>query len=128
MHLPDSLFDLTGKVALVTGGSRGLGREISPGLARAGADVIVASRDLGSWAEAARQIVESTGRKALAHQVHVGHWDELDTLVDTAWERMGGVDILVNNAGMSPLYDRVDEVGEALFDKVIGVNLKGPFR
>ena len=122
------LFDLSGKVALVTGGSRGLGREISLGFARAGADVVVASRDLDRCQEVARQIARQTGRRALAHRVHVGHWDELDALVDTAWTHMGGVDILVNNAGMSPLYDSVTDVDEELFDKVVGVNLKGPFR
>ena len=123
-----TMFDLTGKVALVTGGSRGLGREIVAGFARAGADVVIASRDLDACAAYAKEITAATGRRALAYGVHVGHWDELDGLADAAYAEFGRVDVLVNNAGMSPLYDTVDSVSEALFDKVIAVNLKGPFR
>jgi NAD(P)-dependent dehydrogenase (short-subunit alcohol dehydrogenase family) len=121
-------FDLTGKVALVTGGSRGLGLEIALGLAEAGADVVIASRDLESCKAAATRVEEETGRAAFPYSAHVGRWDELDGLVDAAYERFGHLDVLVNNAGMSPLYDHVSNVSEALFDKVIAVNLKGPFR
>jgi NAD(P)-dependent dehydrogenase (short-subunit alcohol dehydrogenase family) len=121
-------FDLTGRVALVTGGSRGLGREMAGGFARAGADVVIASRDAANCAAHAREIAEQTGRQALPYAVHVGHWDELDGLVDAAYDRFGHVDVLVNNAGMSPLYGDVTEVTEVLFDKVIAVNLKGAFR
>ncbi|WP_432843197.1 SDR family NAD(P)-dependent oxidoreductase [Dactylosporangium sp. CA-092794] len=121
-------FDLTGKVALVTGGSRGLGARIGLGLARAGADIVVASRDLDSCRQQAGRITGETGRAALPYGVHVGHWDELPGLVDAAYERFGRVDVLVNNAGMSPLYDRLESVSEELFDKVVAVNLKGPFR
>jgi NAD(P)-dependent dehydrogenase (short-subunit alcohol dehydrogenase family) len=124
----DSLFDLTGRVALVTGGSRGLGREMVEGFARAGADVVIASRDAVRCAEYASEITELTGRQALPVGVHMGHWDELDGLVDAAYDRFGRVDILVNNAGSSPLYGSVTDISEELFDKVIGVNLKGPFR
>ena len=125
---PPPSFDLTGKVALVTGGSRGLGREMVAGFAHAGADVVIASRDVESCATYAREIAEATGRRALPYGVHVGHWDELDGLVDAAYAEFGHVDVLVNNAGMSPLYDSPDTVTEALFDKVLAVNLKGPFR
>ena len=121
-------FDLTGKVALVTGGSRGLGRAMVTGFAAAGADVVIASRDGASCAAYALEITASTGRRAMPYAVHVGHWDELDGLVDAAYEEFGHVDVLVNNAGMSPVYDNVVEVTETLFDKVIGVNLKGAFR
>jgi NAD(P)-dependent dehydrogenase (short-subunit alcohol dehydrogenase family) len=123
-----SLFDLTGRVALVTGGSRGLGREIVAAFAGAGADVVIASRDGAACAQYAREITERTGRRALGVAAHVGRWAELDALADAAYDRFGRVDILVNNAGMSPLYDGVTDVTEELFDKVIGVNLKGPFR
>jgi len=125
---PPPSFDLTGKVALVTGGTRGLGREMVAGLAQAGADVVIASRDAEACAAYAAQITAATGRRALPYGVHVGHWDELDGLVEAAYAAFGRVDVLVNNAGMSPLYDSVDAVSEALFDKVIAVNLKGPFR
>jgi NAD(P)-dependent dehydrogenase (short-subunit alcohol dehydrogenase family) len=121
-------FDLTGRVALVTGGSRGLGRAIVAGLAGAGADVVIASRNEQSCVEYAAEIEQTTGRSALGYGVHVGRWAELDGLVDATYDRFGRLDVLVNNAGMSPLYDRVDNVGEELFDKVLSVNLKGPFR
>jgi NAD(P)-dependent dehydrogenase (short-subunit alcohol dehydrogenase family) len=68
------------------------------------------------------------GRQALAYGCHVGHWDEIEGLVNAAYEKFGRVDILVNNAGMSPLYPKLTDVTEELFDKVVGVNLKGPFR
>lgn len=122
-----SLFDLSGKVALVTGGSRGLGREMAIAFAEAGADVVVASRKLESCRETAAEI-EALGRRALAHACHVGAWADLDGLVHAAYAHFGRVDILVNNAGMSPLYASLDQVSEALWDKVLAVNLKGPFR
>jgi NAD(P)-dependent dehydrogenase (short-subunit alcohol dehydrogenase family) len=125
---PGPAVDLTGKVALVTGGSRGLGREMVLGFAAAGADVIVASRNLESCELTAGEVRERTGRRALPVSVHVGHWTALDGLVEQAYGEFGKVDILVNNAGMSPRYDTVADVSEELFDKVIGVNLKGPFR
>ena len=124
---PDRLFDLTGKVALVTGGSRGLGREMVRAFASAGADVVITSRKLDACKEAATE-VESLGRRALAHPCHVGHWDQIESLVEAAYAAFGRVDILVNNAGMSPLSPSSAETSEALFDKIVEVNFKGPFR
>ena len=121
------LFDLSGRTVLVTGGSRGLGREMSLAFAAAGANVVVASRKIESCRAVVAEI-ESMGRQGLAHACHVGRWDEVDALIDAAYERFGQVDVLVNNAGMSPLYPSLAEVSEELFDKVVGVNLKGPFR
>ena len=95
---------LEGKVALVTGGSRGLGREMVLALARAGADVVIASRKVDSCEAVAAEVEQTTGRRTFAHGCHVGHWDELDALVDAAYAAFGHVDVLVNNAGMSPLY------------------------
>ena len=118
---------LRGKVALVTGGSRGLGRAMVLGFARAGADVVIASRKLDACEAVARE-VEGTGRRALAHACHVGHWGEVEALAEAAYAHFGRIDVLVNNAGMSPVYPRPVDVSEDLFDKVIGVNLKGPFR
>jgi NAD(P)-dependent dehydrogenase (short-subunit alcohol dehydrogenase family) len=122
------LFDLTDRVAVVTGGSRGLGREMVLGFARAGADVVIASRKLESCQALARQVEAETGRRALAHACHVGRWQDLDGLAEAAYQTFGKVDVLVNNAGMSPLYDQVVNVTEELYDKVLAVNLKGPFR
>ncbi|MEM7099377.1 MAG: SDR family oxidoreductase [Pseudomonadota bacterium] len=123
----DELFDFTGQVAIVTGGSRGMGREMALALAARGADVVITSRKADAC-EAVAAEIESMGRQALAYGCHVAKWDELDGLVDAAYERFGKVDILINNAGMSPLYPSLADVTEDLFEKVIGVNLKGPFR
>jgi len=122
-----AVFDLTGKVALITGGSRGLGREMALGFARAGADVVIVSRKLPAC-EAVAKEVQAFGRRALPYACHVGQWDAIDRLVDAAYAHFGKVDVLVNNAGMSPLYPSLAEVSEALWDKVLAVNLKGPFR
>jgi NAD(P)-dependent dehydrogenase (short-subunit alcohol dehydrogenase family) len=126
-YAADELFDLTGKVALVTGGSRGLGLEMVRAFARAGADVVITSRKAEAC-EAAAAEVKAMGRKALAYGCHVGHWDALPGLVDAAYDAFGKIDILVNNAGMSPLAPSSAETSEELFDKVIAVNFKGPFR
>ena len=120
-------FSLSNKIALVTGGSRGLGRAMVLAFARAGADVVIASRKAEAC-EAAAAEVRAMGRRALAYAAHVGEWDALEGLVDAAYGAFGHVDILVNNAGMSPLAPSLAETSEALFDKVIDVNFKGPFR
>jgi NAD(P)-dependent dehydrogenase (short-subunit alcohol dehydrogenase family) len=122
------IFDLTGRVALVTGATRGMGRAMATGFAEAGADVIVVSRKADACEEVATDIAERTGRRTLPYPCHVGHWEELDRLTEVAYAEFGRVDVLVNNAGMSPTYDRLDRVTEALYDKVLDVNLKGPFR
>ena len=106
----DSLFDLSGKTALVTGGSRGLGREIVLAFARAGADVVIASRKLDSCEQLAEEVRNETGQKALPIACHVGDWDQVEQLADAAYDHFGKVDILVNNAGMSPLYDNLASV------------------
>ncbi len=124
---PD-LFDLTGRVAVVTGGSRGLGREMVRAFAAAGADVVIASRKLETCEALAGEVRADTGRRALPVACHVGRWDDVDALVDTVYGEFGRVDVLVNNAGMAPLYSSLGAVSEELFDKVVGVNLKGPFR
>jgi NAD(P)-dependent dehydrogenase (short-subunit alcohol dehydrogenase family) len=125
--MTNELFDLTGRVALVTGGTRGLGRAIVHGLATAGADVVVSSRKQDACEEVAAE-VRSLGRRALPHSCHVGRWEEIDALVDTAYDTFGRVDVLVNNAGIAPTYPDTPSVSEELWDKVLAVNLKGPFR
>ncbi|MFM7687230.1 MAG: SDR family NAD(P)-dependent oxidoreductase, partial [Actinomycetota bacterium] len=121
------LFELTEKVAIVTGGSRGLGREMALAFADHGADVVVASRKVQNCETVADEI-RAKGRRALAVGYHAASWADADRLAETAYDEFGRVDVLVNNAGMSPLYPSLDQVTEELFDKVIGVNLKGPFR
>jgi NAD(P)-dependent dehydrogenase (short-subunit alcohol dehydrogenase family) len=121
------LFDLSGRVAVVTGGSRGLGREMVMAFAEHGADVVIASRKLDNCESVAEE-VRGLGRKALAVAYHAGSWEDADRLAATALAEFGKVDVLVNNAGMSPLYPSVDAITEDLYDKVMGVNLKGPFR
>jgi len=121
------LFDLTGRIAVVTGGTRGLGLAMVRAFASAGAEVVVVSRK----PEACQEVVASLraeGLKAAGCACHVGHWDELEPLVENVYRDHGRIDVLVNNAGISPLYGTLSEVTEELFDKVIGVNLKGPFR
>jgi len=125
--MTQDLLELTGKVAVVTGGSRGLGREMVLAFAQHGADVVIASRKLANC-EAVAEEVRALGRRALPIAYHAGSWTDADRLAEAAYAEFGKVDVLVNNAGMSPLYPSLDAVSEELFDKVIGVNLKGPFR
>jgi hypothetical protein len=119
---------LSGKVAVVTGGSRGIGRAVAEGLAAAGADVVVASRKLQACERAAAEIAETTGRRTLAVGCHVGEWADCDALVETVYRELGHCEVLVNNAGMSPLYGDLASVGQDLYDKVHAVNARGPFR
>ena len=125
---PAQLFDLTGRTALITGGSRGLGREMALAFAHQGADVMIASRSIESCEETAAEVRRETGRNCVPYACHIGRWDELEGLADAAWNEFGGVDILVNNDGKSPLYDNITNVNEQMWDSVIGLNLKGPFR
>jgi NAD(P)-dependent dehydrogenase (short-subunit alcohol dehydrogenase family) len=122
----DPLFDLSGKIALVTGGSRGLGYQMVRAFAEHGADAIVVSRKLDACEQVAAE-VRALGRRALAVSAHCGRWDEIDAMIETAYAEFGRVDILVNNAGMGPRVPS-HEISEELFDKIVGLNFKGPFR
>lgn len=122
----DPLFDFSGKVALVTGGSRGLGYRMVKALAERGADVIIASRKLDNCESVAEEC-RVLGRKAMAHAVHCGRWDEIDALIEAVYAEFGRIDILINNAGMSPACPS-HEMPESLFDSVLNLNFKGPFR
>ncbi|GGC56330.1 SDR family NAD(P)-dependent oxidoreductase [Chelatococcus reniformis] len=122
----DDLFSLKGKVAVVTGGSRGLGLQMVRAFAQRGADVVIASRKLDAC-EAAAKEVEQLGRRALAISVNASRWDEMDRLADACYAHFGRIDILVNNAGMSPAIPS-HEMNEAMFDKIVSLNFKGPFR
>ena len=114
------------KVVIVTGGSRGLGRAMSLGFAREGAKVVVASRKLDSCEEVVSQI-EAGGGSALAQSAHMGSMADLDALIEAAYAKYGRVDILVNNAGINVAFGPLSEIGAAAFDKMIDVNLKGPW-
>ena len=121
------VIDMNSKVVLITGSSRGLGRAMALGFAAAGADIVVTSRNVDACREVVREI-EALGRQAIAIGCHVGRWEDCDRLADAAYQRFGKVDVLINNAGKSPLYDRPADIDERLYDSVLNVNLKGPFR
>lgn len=125
--MTDPLFSVAGQKVLVTGGSRGLGRAMSIALAERGAGVIVASRKLDAC-EALAAEIRDRGGEAHAVACHVGDWASLEQVVDDTVSRWGRLDGLVNNAGMSPIAPSLRDTSEMLFDKVVGVNLKGPTR
>lgn len=122
----DPLFDFTGKVVLVTGGSRGLGYMMVKAFAERGADVIIASRKLENC-EIVAQECRALGRRALPFAMHAGRWADCDALVEAAYREFGRIDVLINNAGMSPACPS-HELSETLFDSVLNLNFKGPFR
>ena len=120
-------YDFSGKVVAITGGSRGLGHAMALGFAAAGANLAIASRKIESCEETVKEL-RAMGRDGSAHGIHVGKWADCDRLYEEVYAKWGRCDVLINNAGLSPLYPSMTEHTEDLFDKVIGVNLKGPFR
>ena len=122
MTKPD--FSLNGKVALITGGSRGIGKATALGFARAGADVAIASRKLPDLEQVADEI-RGLGRKALPVAVHVARLEEIKSLVQTVNKEFGRIDILVNNAGTSPALSPMLDLEERLWDSIMNLNLKG---
>ncbi|GAF44706.1 SDR family NAD(P)-dependent oxidoreductase [Rhodococcus wratislaviensis] len=129
--MPEYTVDATpfaGKVALVTGGSRGLGREMAWAFARSGADVAIVSRKLDACVSLAKEIEADTGRHAVGFSCHMGEWNAQEQLADLVYAEFGRLDILVNNAGIAPVYPSLPEVTESLYDKVFDVNVKGAFR
>ena len=119
-------FSLAGKIALITGGSRGIGRAVALAFASAGADVAVASRKVADLERVADEI-QKLGRASLAVQAHVGRMEEIPKLVKSVVATFGRIDILVNNAGGSPALASALEADERLWDKVMDLNLKGLF-
>ncbi len=119
------MFDLSGKVALVTGGSRGIGAALARGLAAAGADVAVTAREVERLGDTCRAI-EALGRRAWAASVDAGSVDSIQAGIRALEERTGPIDILVNNAGIEEVRPSL-EVDEALWDRIVDTNLKGAF-
>ncbi|MFL6107389.1 MAG: SDR family NAD(P)-dependent oxidoreductase [Marmoricola sp.] len=119
---------LDGRVALVTGATRGLGKAIALGLAEAGATVVVASRKFASCEAVAEEITKTSGIAAMPLALHVGAWDTIEPAIEAVYGELGRLDVLVNNAGIAPLSPTLEAVSESLFDKIMDVNLKGPFR
>ena len=122
---PDD-FSLKGKVVLVTGGSRGIGKAIAVGLAKAGADVALASRKLPDLEEVAKEI-KGAGRKSLAVAAHVGRLEEINNLVTRVKDEFGRIDILVNNSATNPTMDQAIDIEERAWDSIMNLNLKGLF-
>jgi NAD(P)-dependent dehydrogenase (short-subunit alcohol dehydrogenase family) len=120
-------FRLDGKVVLVTGASKGLGRAMALGFAASGADVVVSSRHVVACEDVAGEI-RALGQRALAVGCHVASWAECEKLIAATVAELGGLDVLVNNAGIAPVPPSLSGVSEELFDKTIGVDLKGPLR
>lgn len=119
-------FDLTGKVAVITGASKGIGEAIAYGLAEAGASVVLSSRKQEAVDEVAKEF-QAKGWNALAVAAHAGSVADLQHLVKTAMDAYGRIDIVVNNAAANPVFGPITECGEDAFTKIMDVNVKGPF-
>ena len=125
---PKQRFDLGERAALVTGGTRGLGRAIAKGLAQAGARVAITGRTAEACEAAAKQLRDETGAEILPVACHMGDWEALPDLVETMTAAFGTLDVLINNAGINPATLPITEISEAYFDKLYDVNVKGPMR
>jgi NAD(P)-dependent dehydrogenase (short-subunit alcohol dehydrogenase family) len=121
-------FDLTGKVAIVTGSTKGIGRAMVQGLAEAGAAVVVSSRRQDLCEQVAAEVAAATGRETFGRACHVGEWDAIPGFVDAVVERFGRIDVLVNNAGITPAREGPAEIGLDIWRKIFAVNLEGPLR
>ncbi len=128
MSAPLDRFRVDGKVAVVTGATRGLGRAIAQGLSAAGATVVVSSRKQDSCDQVADDIAAATGARTVGLACHVGRWDEVPGFVDRVYAEVGRVDVLVNNAGISPTPVTLVDLELPLLDKLLEVNFKGPLR
>jgi NAD(P)-dependent dehydrogenase (short-subunit alcohol dehydrogenase family) len=123
-----SPFELTGKVAIVTGSTKGIGRAMATGLSHAGATVVVSSRKQDLCDEVAGKITTETGNETLGLACHVGNWDDIPGFVEQVHDRFGHIDVLVNNAGINPTPTTVADMSLEYWRKVFSVNLEGPLR
>lgn len=119
-------FDLTGKVAIVTGASKGIGEYMAMAFAQAGASVVVSSRKQEAVDEVAKSI-NAQGGQATGIAANTGSIEDLEQLVNKTLEMYGGIDIIVNNAATNPVFGPVINTNEDAFDKIMNVNVKGPF-
>ncbi|SEK33108.1 NAD(P)-dependent dehydrogenase, short-chain alcohol dehydrogenase family [Aquimarina amphilecti] len=119
-------FNLEGKVAIITGSSKGIGKSIAQGLAEQGAKVVISSRSQDAVDEVAREF-QGAGLKAIGIACHVGKADQRKTLVQKTIEHYGGVDILVNNAAINPVFGPIEDADESIFDKIMDINVKAPW-
>jgi NAD(P)-dependent dehydrogenase (short-subunit alcohol dehydrogenase family) len=120
--------DLTGKVAVVTGSTKGLGRSMVQGLAAAGAAVVVSSRKQELCDLVAAEVSEATGSQAVGIACHIGDWEGVPAFLDGVMDAFGRIDVLVNNAGINPMQPPLEELDLDLWRKVFSVNLEGPLR
>jgi dehydrogenase/reductase SDR family protein 4 len=126
MSLYKQLYSLEGKVAIVTGGSRGIGQAIAEGYAEMGAKVVLASRKAEALEEV-RKGIETAGGEAFVIPTHMGDMEGINRLVQGTLDKYGTIDILVNNAATNPIFCSTGEVEEPAFDKIMEVNVKGVF-
>lgn len=121
--MSDDLFDLTGKVAIVTGSTRGIGRAIATRFAQRGAQVVVSSRDAAAC-EAVAQELREAGGQAIGIAAHVGKKEQLENLVAQTVERCGGVDVLVCNAAVNPYYGPLSGISDDAYDRIMSSNVR----
>ncbi len=119
-------FDLSGRVAIVTGSSKGIGESIARGLAEQGASVVISSRSQEAIGEVAGNF-QADGLKATAIACHVGDPEQRKELVQKTMDQYGRIDILVNNAAINPYYGPLEGAGDDVFDKIMEVNVKAPY-
>lgn len=128
MRQTAELFDLTGKVVIVTGSTKGIGRAMAEGLASAGASVVISSRKQDLCEQVASEVAEATGAEVFPTACHVGEWDAIPGFVEAVRERFGRIDGLVNNAGINPARITPEAMTLDYWRKVFAVNLEGPLR
>jgi NAD(P)-dependent dehydrogenase (short-subunit alcohol dehydrogenase family) len=126
--MSSSLFSLDGKVAIVTGSTKGIGKAMARGLAAAGASVVVSSRKQELCDAVAAELRDETGGQVMGLACHVGEWDAIPGFIDAVRDRLGSIDVLVNNAGINPARVTASDMTLEFWRKVFAVNLEGPLR